>query len=394
MPESATMSRAQAELASFTADELRRYSRQLALPDFGIEGQRRVKAAKVLVVGAGGLGSPAALYLAAAGVGTLGIVEFDRVDQSNLHRQLLYSTSDVGRLKVEVARERIAAANPDVRVECFETRLTSANALSIARDFDIVIDGSDNFPTRYLVNDTAVILGIPCVYGSVHRFEGQVSVFGVGDGPCYRCLFREPPPAGAVPNCAEAGVLGVLPGIIGTLQATETIKLIAGIGEPLVGRLLLVDALATSFRTIELRRDPDCPSCGASRSDQLVDYDQICGVSDEAPAAAQNGVRSIAPLELAERIARGDDIDIVDVREEYEWDIARIPGARLVPVGQIEDELESFSSSRDTVLYCKTGVRSAHAARQLAAAGFVTVLNLAGGIVRWREDVDPTIPPY
>lgn len=393
-------------LSAFTADELQRYSRQLALPIFGIEGQRRLKSASVLIIGAGGLGSPAALYLAAAGIGRLGIVEFDRVERSNLHRQLLYSSSDLGRPKVEVARERIAAANADVVVEGFDTRLTSDNALRIFGAFDMVIDGSDNFPTRYLVNDAAVIAGIPCIYGSVHRFEGQLSVFPAGGAPCYRCLFREPPPAGAVGNCAEAGVLGVLPGIIGTMQATECIKLIAGIGDALVGRLLLVDTLAMSFRTIELHSDPECPSCGTSRRNELTDYEQVCGPSgDSAAVAAANGaeraargatedIPSITPLELAARLARGDDLDIVDVREQYEWDIARLEGARLVPLGRIDFELDSFSSGRETVLYCKSGVRSAQAAHHLAGVGIRNVFNLAGGIVRWRRDVDPTLPGY
>lgn len=379
------MTRPETDLSTFSADELRRYGRQLALPAFGIEGQRRLKSASVLIVGAGGLGSPAALYLAAAGIGRLGIVEFDRVEESNLPRQLLYSSADTGRPKLEAARERIEGVNPAVDLERFDTRLTSANALSILKGFDIVIDGSDNFPTRYLVNDAAVICAIPCVYGSVHRFEGQLSVFGARGGPCYRCLFREPPPADLVPNCAEAGVLGVLPGIIGTLQATEAIKLITGIGEPLVGRLLLFDALAMTFRTIELRRDPDCPSCGSSARGTLVDYDLACDV---------NAVRSIAPLELAARLDRGDDIDVVDVREQYEWEIARLDGARLVPLGQLELEMESFDAARDTVVYCKTGRRSELAAQKLAGAGIRNVFNLDGGVVRWRGEVDPTFPQY
>jgi adenylyltransferase/sulfurtransferase len=354
-----------------------------------MEGQLRLASAKVLIVGAGGLGSPAALYLAAAGMGTIGIVEYDDVDESNLHRQILYSSADIGSPKIDIARERIIAANPNVRVDCFDARLTSSNALDIMDGFDVIIDASDNFPTRYLVNDAAVILGIPSVYGSIHRFEGQLSVFGAANGPCYRCLFREPPPPGAVPNCAEAGVLGVLPGIIGTLQATEAIKLIAGVGEPLIGRLLLFDALVMSFRTIELRRDPDCPSCGASRTDTLIDYDRLCGVAPE-----ENAIRSIEPRELADRLERREVLDLVDVREEYEWNIARIPGARLVPLSRISDELGTFSSEGETVVYCKTGVRSLHAAEQLAAAGVGNVANLSGGIARWREEVDPQLPRY
>jgi len=371
------------DVPAFSTDQLRRYSRQLLLPSFGMEGQRRLAASRALIVGAGGLGSPAALYLAAAGVGTIGVVEFDRIDESNLHRQLLYSSADIGRKKIDVALERIVATNPHVSVECFDARLTSSNALSIMDGFHVVIDGSDNFPTRYLVNDAAVILGIPSVYGSVHRFEGQLSVFGAEGGPCYRCLFRDPPPTGAIPNCAEAGVLGVLPGIIGTLQATEAIKLVTGIGDPLIGRLLLFDALAMNFRTIELRRDPDCPSCGASRSGTLVDYDRVCGIGVENNDPATQ-IRSILPLELAQRLARGDDIDLVDVREEFEWQIARIPGARLVPLAHISRDIDSFGAKRGTVLYCKTGARSLQAARQLASAGVGNIVNLTGGIVRWH----------
>ena len=372
---------------AFTKEELKRYSRQLSLPEFGIEGQRRLTSARVLIVGAGGLGCPAAIYLAAAGTGMIGIVDFDKVDLSNIHRQILYSTADIGRAKVDVARERILGANPNVAIETFDARLSATNALDVMRGFDVVIDASDNFPTRYLVNDAAVMLGIPTVYGSIHRFEGQLSVFGARDGPCYRCLFREPPPAGAVPNCAEAGVLGVLPGVIGTLQASETIKLLTGIGEPLVGRLLLFDALTMSFRTIALRPDADCPSCGANRSASLVDYEQFCGVSEER-------IASIAPYELAEILEKGEPVDLVDVREEYEWNIARIPGARLVPLSRLADEVRSFDSERKTILYCKTGVRSMRAAEQLVTAGFENVGNLTGGIVRWREEIDLSIPLY
>jgi molybdopterin/thiamine biosynthesis adenylyltransferase/rhodanese-related sulfurtransferase len=377
---------------SFTADELRRYSRQLSLPEFGIEGQQRLNDARILIVGAGGLGCPAAIYLAAAGTGTIGLVDFDDVDLSNIHRQILYSTDDVGRAKIDVARERIVAANPNVDVRIVDARLSSANALSVMSGFDVVIDASDNFATRYLVNDAAVMLGIPSVYGSVHRFEGQLSVFGADSGPCYRCLFREPPPAGLIPNCAEAGVLGILPGIVGTLQATEAIKLVTGIGEPLIGRLLLFDALEMSFREIQLRRDPDCPGCGTSRSETLVDYDRLCGVltsESETPDIA-----TITPVELAQQLEAGGDIDLVDVREEYEWNMGRLPKARLVPLGRIGNELDSFDRRRRTVLYCKTGVRSLHAAEQLAAAGVSNVANLSGGIARWREEIDPQLPQY
>ena len=374
----------------FGADETRRYSRQLQLPGFGAEGQSRLAASRVLIIGAGGLGSPAALYLAAAGVGTIGIVEFDRVDISNLHRQVLYASTDVGRKKTDVARERILAANSQVAVECFETRLTSSNAIAVMTGFDVVIDASDNFPTRYLVNDAALILGIPCIYGSVHRFEGQLSVFGVEGGPCYRCLFRDPPPAGAVPNCAEAGVLGVLPGTIGLLQATEAIKIVTSIGETMAGRLLLFDALAMSFRTIQLRADPACPSCGTSRTGTLIDYEQLCSAGD----ARSEDIRSVLPAELEERLARGDDIDLVDVRERYEWDTGRIAGARLVPLAALDRELDSFREGREIVIYCKSGARSLQAARQLASSGISNVSNLTGGIARWREDVDAAMPVY
>lgn len=370
---------------SITADELVRYSRHLILPEVGEPGQHLLKRARVLLVGAGGLGSPCALYLAAAGVGTLGIVDSDEVDVTNLQRQVLYGTSDIGERKTSAARARIHDINPHVQVEEFDARLNADNAVGIVCGFDIVVDGSDNFPTRYLVNDVAVMLGIPDVCGSVHRFEGQVSVFSAANGPCYRCLFREPPAPGAIPSCAEAGVLGVLPGIVGTVQATEVIKLILGIGETLIGRLLLIDGLEMTFRSIELRRDPDCPSCGEGRSPVLVDYEREC-----EPAATA----AITPQELAERAARGDDMDIVDVREPYEWMIGRIPGARLVPLGEIEDAMQSFDAGRETVLYCKTGVRSLAAAERLREAGIVRVLNLTGGIMRWREDVDPSIPRY
>jgi adenylyltransferase/sulfurtransferase len=381
---------------AFTGEELRRYSRQLSLPEFGLEGQRRLRDSRILIVGAGGLGCPAAIYLAAAGTGTIGIVDFDKVDVSNIHRQILYSTADIGRAKIDVARERILAANPNVDVQIFKARLSSANALDVMRGFDVVIDASDNFPTRYLVSDAAVMLGIPSVYGSVHRFEGQLSVFGVNDGPCYRCLFREPPPAGLIPNCAEAGVLGILPGIVGSLQATEAIKLVTGIGEPLIGRLLLFDALAMTFREIQLKKDTACPGCGASRSETLTDYDQSCGaetnVSDTTITGA--GIATITPAELAQQLERGIDIDLVDVREEYEWNIGCIPSARLVPLSNIENEIESFAHGRRTVLYCKSGVRSLRAAEQLAAAGVSNLANLSGGITRWREDIDPQLPQY
>src|SRR5918911_425827 len=356
---------------TLTNEEVLRYSRHLILPDVGVDGQRKLKAGRILLIGAGGLGSPLALYLAAAGVGTLGLVDFDVVDVSNLQRQVLHGTKDVGRPKLESARERIRDVNPHVHVELYETRLTSANALDIIRDYDVVIDGTDNFPTRYLVNDACVLLGKPNVYGSIFRFEGQASVFATEDGPCYRCMFPEPPPPGLVPSCAEGGVLGVLPGLIGTIQATETIKLLLGAGEPLVGRLLLVDALRMQFRTVKLRKDPDCPACGTRTIRELVDYDDFCGVTQaHAAEVAEGAVPEITPRELDVRIRRGEAFDLIDVREPHEWEIARIPGARLIPLGTLPEALPTLDSARDIVVHCKTGGRSARAVRQLQAASY------------------------
>lgn len=382
------------DLPTLSADEVLRYSRHVIIPDVGLIGQRRLKNARVLLVGAGGLGSPLALYLAAAGVGTLGLVDFDVVDLTNLQRQILHGTKDVGRSKLDSATEHIRDVNPHVHVERFETRLTSVNALDIVRDFDVVVDGTDNFPTRYLTNDACVLLGKPNVYGSIFRFEGQASVFATADGPCYRCLFPEPPPPGLVPSCAEGGVLGVLPGLIGTIQATETLKLLLGIGEPLVGRLLLVDALATRFHTVKLRRDPTCPACGTRTIRELVDYEEFCGTRRAEAQELADAVPEIAPVELAERLRRGDDIDLIDVREPHEWEIARIPGAQLIPLATVAEAAATLDRSRDIVVHCKGGVRSAKAVRHLRAAGFTRVWNLAGGITRWSEDVDPSTPRY
>jgi sulfur-carrier protein adenylyltransferase/sulfurtransferase len=382
------------DLPTLGADEVLRYSRHLIIPDVGLTGQRRLKNARVLLVGAGGLGSPLGLYLAAAGVGTLGIVDYDVVDLTNLQRQVLHGTKDVGRPKLASATERIRDVNPHVNVEGFETRLTSANALEILRDFDVVVDGTDNFPTRYLTNDACVLLGKPNVYGSIFRFEGQASVFATADGPCYRCLFPEPPPPGLVPSCAEGGVLGVLPGLIGTIQATETIKLLLGIGEPLIGRLLLVDALSTRFRTVNLRRDPACPACGTREIRELVDYEEFCGVRAAEAQLLADAVPEITPTELANKLRRGDDVDLIDVREPHEWEIARIPGARLIPLATVTEALPTLDSARDIVVHCKGGTRSAKAVRQLRAAGFSRVWNLAGGITRWSDDVDPSTPKY
>jgi molybdopterin/thiamine biosynthesis adenylyltransferase/rhodanese-related sulfurtransferase len=377
-------------------EEIFRYSRHLILPEVGLEGQKKLKRARVLLVGVGGLGSPAALYLAAAGVGTLGLVDFDVVDATNLQRQIIHGTRTIGKRKLDSARDRIEDLNPHVKVEAHETPLTSRNALEIIRTYDIVVDGTDNFQTRYLVNDACVLLGKPNVYGSIYRFEGQASVFATGDAPCYRCLFREPPPPGLVPSCAEGGVLGVLPGIVGTIQTTEALKLILGIGETLAGRLLLIDALRMRFRTLNLRKDPTCPACGTHEIKELLDYEEFCGVRQAAAAdaAAQSAVPEITPVQLAARIARGDDFDLIDVREPHEWEIARIPGARLIPLATLVNELSTLDSARDIVVHCKMGGRSAKAVQQLQASGFRKVWNLAGGITRWSDDVDSSTPKY
>ena len=375
--------------------ELLRYSRHLILPDVGVPGQEKLKAARVLLIGAGGLGSPAALYLAAAGVGTLGIVDFDNVDVTNLQRQILHGTKDVGRPKLQSARERIADVNPHVRLETYETALTSKNALDIFSGYDIVVDGTDNFATRYLVNDACTLLGKPNVYGSVFRFEGQVSVFDARTGPCYRCLFPEPPPPGLVPSCAEGGVLGVLPGLVGTIQATEAIKLILGVGEPLAGRLLLVDSLGMQFRTVTVRKDPACPACGTREIRELIDYEQFCGVrAAEAEPRAVAGFVEITPRELTARLSRGEQLQLIDVREQFEWDIAHIDGAQLVPLATLPEVVDTLDRDREVVVYCKGGSRSRAAASHLADAGFPRVTNLTGGILRWQAEVDPTLPRY
>jgi len=374
-------------------EELLRYSRHLILPDVALAGQKKLKAARILLIGAGGLGSPAALYLAAAGVGTLGIVDFDVVDLSNLQRQVLHGTSEVGRPKLESARDRIADINPHVCVETHDTRLSSENALEILREYDVVVDGTDNFATRYLTNDACVLLGKPNVYGSIFRFEGQASVFGLPDGPCYRCLFPDPPPPGLVPSCAEGGVLGVLPGIVGTIQATEALKLVLGVGESLSGRLLLIDALTMRFRTVRVQRDPTCPACGTREITQLIDYDEYCGVPAAHTAGSANDVPELTPRQLASRLAAHENLDLIDVREPHEWDIGRIPGARLIPLGDLPAAMSSLDNRRDIVVYCRSGIRSADATRRLRAAGFQAT-NLAGGILRWSDDVDPSVAKY
>ena len=382
------------ELPALTHEEILRYSRHLILPDVGVEGQRKLKAARVLLIGAGGLGSPLALYLSAAGVGHIGLVDFDVVDVTNLQRQILHGTSDVGTPKITSARKRIAEVNPHVKLTTYETPLNSTNALEIFTDYDIVVDGTDNFPTRYLVNDACVLLGIPNVYGSIYRFEGQASVFATQDGPCYRCLYPTPPPPGLVPSCAEGGVLGVLPGLVGTLQATETIKLILGIGESLAGRLLLIDALGANFRTVKVRKDPDCPVCGTHEITTLIDYEQFCGSPHVGgdPKVSFN-VPEITPADAAIRLANGE-IDIVDVREPHELQIAKYPKVTAIPLGQLADHIADLPRDRDLVLACRSGVRSAKAVQQLQAAGFTRVSNLAGGILRWIDEVDPSQPKY
>jgi molybdopterin/thiamine biosynthesis adenylyltransferase/rhodanese-related sulfurtransferase len=383
------------ELPGLSSNEIMRYSRHLILPEVGMEGQRRLKAAKVLLVGTGGLGSPLALYLAAAGVGTLGLVDFDVVDESNLQRQVIHGTSSVGRPKIDSAAERIADVNPNVAVVKHETRLTSDNALEILAGYDVVVDGTDNFPTRYLVNDACVLLGKPNVYGSIFRFEGQLSVFWAEKGPCYRCLFRDPPPPGLVPSCAEGGVIGVLPGIVGTLQALEAVKLILGVGEPMIGRFLLFDALDMQFRELKVKKDPACPVCGDNPTQTgLIDYVQFC--AGPAPAAEPAAIAEITPAALAARLRAGERPTIVDVREAHEWDIVNLEehGARLIPLGQLDGRLRELDPAEEIVVHCKMGGRSAKAAAKMAEAGFTRVLNLAGGILAWSDQVDSAKPRY
>jgi len=383
-------------LPELTNDEIKRYSRHLIMPEVGVEGQRKLKASKVLCIGAGGLGSPAAIYLAAAGVGTLGIVDFDTVDFSNLQRQILHGTPDVGRSKLASAKDRLNALNPNVKIETYETALSSANALELFAPYDVIVDGTDNFPTRYLVNDACVLLGKPNAYGSIFRFEGQASVFATKDGPCYRCLYPEPPPPGLVPSCAEGGVLGVLPGIIGVIQATETIKLIIGVGEPLIGRFMIYDALKMKFRELKLRKDPDCPVCGTHPTvTTLIDYEQFCGVVPAAPEPATvNHATDITAVELKQRLDRGDALTIVDVREPNEYQINRIPGSVLMPLGDVPKRYAELDPADEIVVQCKMGGRSAKAADFLRSVGFTRVLNLKGGILEWVDRVDPSQPKY
>ena len=387
---------ARLEPIRFSNDEIARYSRHLIMPEVTLEGQKRLKAARVLCIGTGGLGSPIALYLAAAGIGRLGLVDFDVVDYSNLQRQILHGTEDVGRKKVKSARDRIRAVNPNVQVDLHDVLFTSENARRIAEPYDIVIDGTDNFPTRYLSNDVCVFQKKPNIYGSIFRFEGQSTVFAPHLGsPCYRCMFPEPPPPGMVPTCAEGGVLGVLPGMIGVMQAIEAVKLIVGVGEPLLGRLMHFDALQMKFREFKLRRDPKCPVCGDHPTiTDLIDYEVFCGVPQAAAKAEEDAVPSIPVAELKRKLDAKEDFLLLDVREKYEEDIARVPGARLVPVGELPSRMSELDSAQEIILLCKNGQRSAHALRLLREAGFSRMANVAGGIEAWANEIDPGMPKY
>ena len=381
--------------AQLSKDEILRYSRHLIMPEVGMEGQLKLKQAKVLCIGAGGLGSPLALYLGAAGVGKLGLVDFDVVDFTNLQRQVIHGTSDVGRTKLQSARDTLQEINPNVEIETFETRLSSDNALDIFREYDIVADGTDNFPTRYLVNDACVLLGKPNVYASIFRFEGQASIFYAEQGPCYRCLYPEPPPPGLVPSCAEGGVLGVLPGIMGCIQAMETIKLILGRGDSLIGRLLLFDALGMKFRELKLRKNPDCPICGTNRTiTKLIDYEQFCGIRGEEHMPVQTGIPEITPAEVKEKMDAHEPFVLIDVREPHEYQICRIPGSKLIPLGEVPKRMNELDSADEIVVHCKSGMRSAKAVDLLMKSGFLKIHNLKGGILAWSDQVDPSVPKY
>ncbi len=389
----ATLTETTRSAAALSNDEVLRYSRHLIMPEVGMDGQLKLKAAKVLCVGAGGLGSPLALYLAAAGVGTLGVVDFDVVDFTNLQRQIIHTTADVGRKKLDSAADKLLAINPNVNIVKFDTRLSSANALELFRDFDMIVDGTDNFPTRYLVNDACVLTGKPNVYGSIFRFEGQVSIFATKEGPCYRCLYPEPPPPGLVPSCAEGGVLGILPGLVGVMQATEAIKLIFGAGEPLIGRLLLVDALAMRFRELKLRKNPDCPACGTHPTIKaLIDYNEFCGIrGEEKPVETQ--MPSITVEELKQLRDAGKEPFLLDVREPHEYQICNL-GGHLIPLNDLPKRVNELDSSREIVVHCKMGGRSAKAVDFLRQSGFTKVKNLTGGINAWAEKIDPKVPKY
>jgi molybdopterin/thiamine biosynthesis adenylyltransferase/rhodanese-related sulfurtransferase len=388
------------EAIELSNDEIKRYSRHLIMPEVGMQGQRRLKAGKVLLVGTGGLGSPLGMYLAAAGVGRIGLVDYDTVSESNLQRQIIHGTKDIGRPKLDSARERMLDINPYIQIDTYEVPLTSDNALDILEPYDVIVDGTDNFPTRYLVNDACVMLGKLNVYGSIFRFEGQASVFAAEEGPCYRCLFPEPPPPGLVPSCAEGGVLGVLPGTIGAIQATETVKLLLGIGEPLIGRLLLYDALAMTFDFVKLRKNPACPVCGEHPTlTELIDYEQFCGVpahdNSEFSSEAAEAVPLIGVQEVKERIDQGDEFILLDVREPHEWEIVDIANAtHHIPKGQILEHLGELDTARDIVVYCKSGGRSADVVNTLRQHGYTRVKNMVGGINAWARQVDPSLPTY
>jgi adenylyltransferase/sulfurtransferase len=385
-----------AQRVNLSQQEVARYSRHLIMPEVASDGQKRLKASSILLIGAGGLGSPLALYLAAAGVGRLGLVDFDVVDFSNLQRQVIHGTPDVGRPKLQSARERIQAINPEVQVDLYETRLTSANALKIFEPYDIVIDGTDNFPTRYLVNDACVLLKKPNVYGSIFRFDGQASVFFPPHGPCYRCLYPEPPPPGEVPSCAEGGVLGILPGLIGCIQATEGVKLILGKGSSLIGRLLLYDALQMTFQEFKVRRNPKCPMCGDKPTiTQLIDYEQFCGIrGQEAPMASTAGEGDATVEELKQRLDRKEDVFILDVRQPEEFQICRIPGSKLIPLAELPGRVGELPKDRELIIHCKSGMRSMKATRFLRDAGYTRARNLKGGILAWAQKIDPSMPTY
>jgi len=385
------------EEATLSKDEILRYSRHLIIPEVGIEGQKKLKAAHVLLVGAGGLGAPLGLYLAAAGVGHIGLVDFDVVDFTNLQRQVIHSTADVGRKKLDSAAEKMLAINPNVRITKHEVALSSENALDIFKDYDLIVDGTDNFPTRYLVNDACVLTHKPNVYGSIFRFEGQATVFAYEGGPCYRCLYPEPPPPGLVPSCAEGGVLGILPGTIGLIQATETVKLILGIGEPLVGRLMLYDALGMKFRELKLRKNPECPACGTHPTvTKLIDYQQFCGIPQQTPHVEETKVTEgeITPVEVKQKMDRGDNFVLIDVREPHEYKICNLPGAKLIPLGEFPRHVNEFDPESDIVIHCRSGMRSAKACAVLKQAGFKHVRNMVGGILAWSDQVDPSVPKY
>ncbi|MBI2682469.1 MAG: molybdopterin-synthase adenylyltransferase MoeB [Acidobacteriales bacterium] len=379
---------------TLSKEEILRYSRHLIMPEVGMEGQLKLKSAKVLCIGTGGLGSPLALYLATAGVGTIGLVDFDVVDFTNLQRQILHFTPDVGRPKLDSASEKLTAVNPYIEIRKFETKLTSANALEIFKDFDILVDGTDNFPTRYLVNDACVLSGKPNVYGSIFRFEGQASVFATKDGPCYRCLYPEPPPPGLVPSCAEGGVLGILPGLVGVIQATEAIKLILGKGEPLIGRLLLVDALSMRFRELKLRKNPECPVCGTHPTvRELIDYNRFCGIRGEEAETQVSDVPEISVEELKKKLDAKEDLFVLDVREPHEYQICNLNGY-LIPLGEVPRRVHELDSAKNIVVHCRSGKRSAEAVNFLRQAGFQKVRNLAGGILAWADRIDPKMPKY